>query len=221
MQQSQRFDLAIRQDIMEFFDYEPRLEGAQIGVAVKDGVVTLTGYASSGAECDCAAMLARRVPGVVRVIQTMRVAPAQSLRFADEELRQRILSVLTWYFASAIEEPDVEMTAGWATLTGRVDHHHVKEDAEEIVRRLLGVTGVSNRIEVRARPRTHDVRSRIGAALERRARQTSEAMTVALDDDGALRLSGRVKDSGERTLAERAARAAPGVCDIRNRLHIE
>jgi osmotically-inducible protein OsmY len=203
-----RHDLAIRWEIVETFDAEPRLAQAALGVGVEAGVVALTGIVGCGAEAIEAERLARRVDGVREVIPELQVLPLTRDRVTDVRLSSRALDVLDWFLPGEITGLEVAARAGWLIVTGKVAHHHVKEDAADLLRRLKGVVGLDNRLAVTGAADPARVRDTLKAALQRRADARAESLRVDVLPEGRVTVTGDLAPD-ERRVALTLARAAP------------
>lgn len=203
-------DSQIQQDVMDELQWEPRVDHANIGVAVKDGVVTLSGFVPSYACKIAAERAARHVKGVRGLAEEIEVRLPGDPKTADSEIAKRIADIFDWSVTIPRNRIEVKVEHGWVTLTGKVDFHFHRQTAKDLVSRISGVKGVSNLIEVRAAPSSFDVKERIVAALKRSADLDASTINVAADGD-TVRLGGKVHAWYERQIAERAAWAAPGV----------
>jgi osmotically-inducible protein OsmY len=212
-------DKALRENIIDELDFEPSINGANIGVAVEKGVVTLTGHVESYVEKIAAERAVERVRGVRAVAQEIEVRYAGHQRRADDEIAQRALDILNWSVQVPSDSIKVEVESGWITLKGTVEWQYQKRAAESAVRRLSGVRGVSNLIEIKPQLAASDVRQKIMNALKRNAEVEADNIRVVVDNDKVI-LEGTVKARYERNLAERAAWSAPGVKDVEDRLSI-
>jgi osmotically-inducible protein OsmY len=212
-------DKALRQNIIDELDFEPSINAANIGVAVEKGVVTLTGHVESYAEKIAAERAVERVRGVRAVAQEIEVRYAGHQRRADDEIAQRSLDIINWSVQVPSDSIKVEVEHGWITLRGTVEWQYQKRAAESAVRRLSGVRGVSNLIEIKPHLAASDVRQKIMNALKRNAEVDADNIRVVVDNDKVI-LEGTVKARYERNLAERAAWSAPGVKDVEDRLSI-
>src|SRR5579883_3242924 len=114
-------DLQLRQDVLDELDFEPAVNAAHIGVAVADGVVTLSGHVGSYAEKLAAESAARRVKGVRAIAQEIEVRYPSDKKTADDEIAARILSLLRWNTVVPADSIQVRVQDGWVTLTGQVD----------------------------------------------------------------------------------------------------
>jgi len=214
-----RMDTQIQADVLAELKYEPRVQPNEIGVAVKDGIVTLTGRVDSYLKKWEAEEAAHRVRGVKAVANEIEVRLPTSSERTDADLAAAAVRALEWDALINIDKLDVTVSKGWVTLKGSVDWQFQKHDAERVVRRLTGVTGVSNLLTVKPRVNPSDLKQRIEKALMRSAETDAQNITVDVDGNKVI-LKGTVRSWAERQEAERAAFAAPGVLSVDNRITI-
>jgi osmotically-inducible protein OsmY len=210
-------DSQLQHDVMEELKWEPQVDHSQIGVAAKDGVVTLTGFVPSFAQKIAAEKAARRVSGVRAVAQEIEVRFTSDPKTADAEIAQRILDIFAWDVTIPDERLTVKVEHGWVTLEGEVDWNYQKAAAFKAAGKIGGVKGVSNYVEVRAKASPTDIRDRIMAAFRRSSAIDASLIDIKIDGS-TVRLSGRVKGWNERKLAENAAWAAPGVTKVEDEI---
>ena len=212
-------DQSLRQDITDELDFEPAVNSAHIGVAVADGVVTLSGHVGSYAEKLAAESATRRVKGVRAIAQEIEVRYPSDKKTADDEIAQRAVKMLEWDVAVPSRAIEIKVEHGIVTLNGTVDWGFQRAEAEYDVRKLGGVKGVINLIAIRPKVRAEEVRSRLTAAFERNA--DLEAKHLKIDVvNGKVVLSGEVASWTEREAAERAAWSVPGVTAVDDRILI-
>lgn len=213
-------DSTLRQDIIDELDFEPSIDAADIGVAVEDGVVTLTGHVPTYAQKVKVERVVIRVRGVKGIAQRMEVRPFGANNAADDEIAKRAVSAIEWN--TTIPDGAVQVTVqdGWVTLTGKVEWQYQKAAAADMVRDLAGVVAVSNQIEIKPRVSALDVKRRIEEALKRNAELEAESIRIHVFEDGVVRLEGHVNAWSERRAAERAAWSAPGVKTVDDRITI-
>jgi len=209
-------DTALKRDVEDELAFQPRLDAAHIGVAVSNGVVTLTGFAKSYAEKLAAEKAARRVKGVRAVAQDIVVRFADAPKTADPEIAERLVALFDWD-ATIPNNLEVKVEKGWVTLAGNVDWHYQREAAEKAAGRLNGVKGVSNFIKVVVKPTTGDVKRNIVDAFRRASELDAHAIRVETDGH-TVRLSGEVHGWNERVMAEQAAWCVPGVTRVEDNL---
>jgi osmotically-inducible protein OsmY len=213
-------DGTLRQDIIDELDFEPSIDAADIGVAVENGIATLTGHVSTYAQKLTVEDVVRRVKGVKGFAQEIEVRPFGTHRTADDEIAKRAVNTINWNTSVPDGVVQVKVQDGWITLTGKVEWQYQKTAAANAVCDLAGVVGVSNQIEIKQRASTFDVKKRIEDALKRNAEIEAQAIKVNVMDGGKVRLEGRVHAWSERSAAERAAWSAPGVHAVEDRLTI-
>jgi osmotically-inducible protein OsmY len=215
-----RSDIEIQADVAAEVRWEPGLRDDDIAVGVRDGVVTLAGYVDSYADRWRAERAATRVRGVRAVANDLEVKLPTSDERTDPEIARAALSALEWNVLVPHDRIKVAVDKGWITLEGEVDHYHQAEEAERAVRTFTGVKGVTNLITVRTRPTPSDVKQRVREALARGAKFDAEHITVEVEGHKAI-LKGTVRSYAELRDAERAARNAPGVTEVENRLTVD
>lgn len=212
-------DAQLRSDVEEELVWDPSVGRGEIGVACKNGVVTLSGQVDSVAQKFAAMRAAERVGGVHAVADELTVHVPFSFKRSDTDIAHAVADALRW----DIEVPDDKITArvddGWVWLDGEVEWDYQRAAAERAVRYLTGVKWVSNNIKISKRPWVPEVKSRIENALKRTAE--ADAAHIHVDaTDGTVRLTGRVRSWAARADAERAAWSAPGVTSVRDELTI-
>ncbi len=212
-------DLELKKSVESELNFEPSINAAEIGVAVKNGVVTLSGRVPSYWEKVSAERAAARVSGVKAVANELEVRlPGLSER-TDADIAQAAVDTLRWSVLVPQDRIKVKVSKGWITLEGNVDWQYQKSAAEKAVRKLYGVLGVSNLIEVKPQVSKAEVKTSIEAALKRLAEVDANRIRVDTED-GKVVLSGSVRSWFEREEAERAAWAAPGVRSVEDRIAI-
>lgn len=212
-------DMDLRRDIMDELELEPRLNAASIGVAVVDGVVTLTGHVPSFSEKLTIEKVVGRVNGVRGIAQEIDVRYPGAGRLADDEIAKRALQVLGWDATVPDEAIKVTVDKGLVSLSGEVASNFQRDAAEREVSRMGGVTGVVNRITIKPPTDTADIRKKIKDALKRHAEVEAEAIRVNVIGDKAT-LEGNVDNWDERIAVRKAAWSAPGIRIVEDRLRI-
>jgi osmotically-inducible protein OsmY len=213
-------DLMLRENVLDELNYEPSLDATNVAVMAKDGVVTLTGHVSSYAEKLAAERATWRVHGVKAIAQKLEVELPGSKKLSDDDIARRAINILAWDVLAPSGGIHVKVSNGWVTLSGAVPWNYQREAAEADIRKLSGVTGVSNNILVEPHVQAGDVRKNIVDALKRHAEVEAERIKVDVRPDGTVAIEGQVDDWEERKAVERAAWSAPGVRSVENRVRI-
>lgn len=212
-------DSFLRQQIIDELEFEPSIDAAHIGVAVANGVVTLTGHVGSYAEKLAAEQAVQRVAGVRAIAQEVEVRYPNDKKTSDDQIAERALKIIAWNAQIPSDSVQVKVQKGWVTLSGSVDWNFQRRAAESAVHHLNGIAGISNLIEVKPRVTAHDIKGRIQAALKRNAELEADTIAVVVAADKVV-LEGRAKSWYERGLAERAAWSTPGVRKVEDHLRV-
>jgi len=207
-------DIQLQQDVLAELKWEPSVHAAEIGVEVKDGIVTLAGHVSTYAEKWDAERAAQRVSGVKALAIEMDVRLAGSSKKTDADVAQSVENVLHWNSTLPMDSVKVMVESGWITLSGEVDWEYQRQAAAKAVRYLTGIAGVRNQITIK-KPTVSlsAVKSDIEAALKRRA--TANAHKISVEVHGTdVTLTGRVDNWSEREAARHSAWGTPGVRNV-------
>ncbi|MGA2557222.1 MAG: BON domain-containing protein [Verrucomicrobiota bacterium] len=191
-----------------------------IGVLVKDGAVTLNGFATSYGEKWDAVRAAKRVGGVRAIADDIQVKLPDSRQRTDGDIAAAAAHQLDWSTTIPTGTVEVTVREGWITLEGEVEWWYQRSAAENAVLRLAGVKGVSNLITVKPKLAPAEVATAIKSAFERNA--LLEANKIQVETSGnKVTLRGKVRTYAEKDEAERAAWAAPGVSWVDDYLKVE
>ena len=217
-----RSDEQIQRDVLDELKWDARVQPNEIGVAVKDGIVALTGWVDSFAKKWVAERAAHRVHGVMAVVNDIEVRLPGSAERSDEDIALAATRALEWDTLVPMENVELTVSKGTVTLRGEVEWEFERQEAERAVRRLSGVRGVINAITVRPRVTAspQELKQKIENALVRNAE--TDAQRITIDVDGSkVTLRGTVRSWMERREAERIAWSSPGVTTVDNRIQIE
>jgi osmotically-inducible protein OsmY len=213
-----RTDEQIQQDVLAELKWDARLQPNEIGVIVKDGVVTLTGWVDSYLKKWTAEDVAHRVSGVKAVANDIEVKLLTER--TDPDIAAAAVRAIEWDAAVPSDKIQVTVSKGWVTLKGEVEWQYQKQDAERVVRRLAGVKGVSNLITVKPRTTASELKKKIEDSLIRNAQLDANRITVEVQGSKAI-LKGTVRSWAEKEEAERVAWSAPGITSVENRIMLE
>jgi len=214
-----RLDSDIRRDVEDELRWDPDIDATDIGVAVHNGVVALTGFVRSYAQKTQAERGAKRVAGVVGVANDIEVRLPVIDQRPDPDIVRDAASALKTELPYSAENIKVIAQNGWLTLEGVVEWNYARERAATAVRRVRGVKGVTNSITLKPKVAPSEIRHKIEDAFRRSAEIDASRITVEANGSEVI-LRGTVRSWAERSEAERAAWAAPGVIKVDNRIAI-
>ena len=214
-----RSDIDIKRDVEAELRWNPDIDATDIAVSVKDGVVTLSGFVRSYAQKFEAEQTAKRVNGVRAVANDIEVRLPIFNQRPDPEIARDAVKEIQKNLPYASEHIGVVVRDGWVTLEGSVEWNYQRERAAQVVRRVRGVKGVTNLIELQPRVPPVEVKHKIEQAFRRSAELDANRITVETEG-GVVTLRGTVRSWAERQEAERVAWATPGVVRVNNLITI-
>ena len=213
-------DADIRRDVESELQWDPSLDDRKIGVIVNNGVVTLTGEVGHFAGKLAAEDIAKRVSGVRAIANDLQVQIPLSGMRSDTDIAQAAANALQWHVSMGGTQIKPIVKDGWITLSGKVNWGFQRTSAENAVRNLMGVKGITDNITVASTIRPADVKHKIEEAFKRHAILEAKDIEVKVDSS-TVTLKGHVHTWQEHDDAARAAWAAPGVANVENRLSIQ
>jgi len=213
-------DIQLKADVTAELAWDPAINATNIGVMVKDGVVTLAGHLDTFAEKHAAERAVRRVSGVCGIALDLDVKLAPEHKRSDSEIAQAAITALRLNSLVPDGKVKVEVEEGWVTLTGEVDWGYQLSSAEQCVRPLIGVQGLFNQIAIKPRASGKDIASQITSALTRQAER--EARHIGVEVEGSVvTLRGKVHSLAEHDAAVGAAFGTHGVSRVVDELEVE
>jgi osmotically-inducible protein OsmY len=210
-------DVRLRDAVVQQLDWDPEVDASAVGVAARDGTVTLAGFIDSYAGKLAAERAAKRVRGVRGVANDIEVR--LKLERVDPDIAADVVRSLRLCLAVP-ETVQTSVHNGFVTLTGQVDWIYQRREAEQVARHTRGVRGVLNHVVLKPKAIERDVRHRIVEALHRNANLDARHIIVSVVGDRAV-LTGTAGTWLQRESAERAAADAPGITQVENRIMVE
>ena len=212
-------DKQLQKTVSAALEWAPDVSSAHIGVAAKDGVVTLTGHVDRYAEKVAAERVASRIKGVRAIAEEIEVHYLGQATTDDEAIAVKAANILSWDTMLPSGRIAVKVEHGWVSLTGEVDWQYQRVLAEQGMHRLNGVKGISNQIELAKQVQPADVTLKVENALKRDSALEAAGIKVETENH-TVTLSGHVRSWHDREVAERAAWSAPVVTYVVDRIAI-
>lgn len=212
-------DSDLKRDVTAELAWDPAVRANAIGVAVKNGVVTLTGHLETFAEKHAAARAVRRVADVKAIALELDVKLAPDHKRSDTDIATSAENALKWNTLVPAEAITLTVDHGWITLRGEVEWDFQRRSAEKAIRALMGVVGISNEITLRVKPQATNLSRKIEEALTRQAIREAQRIKVSVEGN-TVKLIGNVHSWQERDAAQGVAWTAPGVRAVINELTV-
>lgn len=213
-------DADLKNDVLTELSWDPLVPEAKIGVAVSEGVVTLTGHLDTYSEKIATKRAVERVSGVKAIALEMEVVPQGVHKRSDTEIAMAIEHALGWNSSVPKDRVKVAVEKGWVTLSGELDWNFQRRAVERMLRPLKGVVGITDNITLKALPVPVNLATRIQDALVRQASREARRIDISMDGS-VVTLRGRVHSWAEKNAAEGATWSAPGVSRVNNELTVE
>jgi osmotically-inducible protein OsmY len=214
-----RTDADLKRDVTAELAWDPAVVSTAIGVAVKNGVVTLTGHIDTFAQKHAAARAVRRVADVKAIALELDVKLAPDHQRSDTDIATSAENALRWNTLVPVDAITLVVDHGWITLRGEVEWDFQRRNVEKAIRPLMGVVGISNEITLRARPQAANLARRIEEALTRQALREARHVKVGVEGH-TVTLTGTVHSWQERDAVQGVAWTAPGVRTVVNELNV-
>jgi len=212
-------DAQIQTDVQNQLKWEPEMNAAQIGVAVSNGIVTLSGIVDTYPKKLTAERIAKNVIGVKAVALDIQVGISPVNRKSDTEIAEACVNALRWDSSVPDDKIKVRVENGTVSIDGAVEWGYQRLAAKNAIMKLTGVKGVNNMVVVKQKPSSIDIKQRIRQSFITTAGH--EADNIRLEVLGSkVVLRGSVKSHYEKEEAENTAWATPGVNEVENKIEV-
>lgn len=213
-------DDQIQMDVMEELRWQPYLKASEIGVAVKDGIVTLSGRVDSYSKKLAAEKAAKKIAGVRAIAEDIQIGISPETGKSDTEIAEAALNALKWNAMVPADKIKLKVEDAIVKLEGEVEWEYQRQQAKKAIQHLTGIRFIINSITVTPKVKLSDIEHKISAAFHRSATIDAEKVKAEIDNNKVI-LRGKVRSFAEKEDAENAAWAAPGILEVENDLQIE
>jgi osmotically-inducible protein OsmY len=206
-------DLEIQQDVISQLKWEPFVKASEIGVSVKNGIVTLSGLVDSYSKKIAAETAVRKVSGVKAIAEDIQIGVSPTFKKTDTEIAESVLNALKWHSAVPEDKIRVKVEEGIVTLDGEVEWDYQRTSAKNAVSNLMGVRNVISNLTVKPKALVSEIEKKISAAFHRSATIDAEKISISVTGNKVI-LHGQVRSYAEKQDAEDAAWSAPGIGSV-------
>lgn len=212
-------DEQLKTDVAAELAWDPAVNATGIGVAIRNGIVTLSGEVDTYMHKHAVERAVRRVSGVRGIALDLHVYLAPGDKRSDAEIAQAALAALKWHSLVPEDKVKVEVEDSWVTLTGEVDWGYQSASAEQCIRPLVGVRGVTNQIRLKQHVNPAEMQADIESALARHAQREARRIAVQVEA-GVVTLRGQVSSMAEHEAVIGTAYGSKGVTRVVDQLEV-
>ncbi len=212
-------DIQVQKDVIDQLKWEPFLHDSEIGVAVKNGIVNLSGQVDSYYKKLSAENATKKIAGVKAIAEDIQIGVSPASNKTDTEIAEAVLNALKWHSAVQEEKIKIKVENGNVRLDGEVEWEYQRTSARSAIENLTGVLSIINLISVKPKVTASDIQQKISSAFHRSASIDAGKITVEVKGSKVI-LRGNVRSFVEKDDAETAAWNAPGVTSVESKLKI-
>jgi len=210
----------LQKDVQDAIKWEPLLNAAEIGVTVKDGIVSLTGVVDSYSKKLEAEAAAKNVAGVKAVVEKIEIKFSSSWNKSNADIANEVIAALKSRWDVPSDKVKVTVQDGWVTLEGELSWNYQKDAAKDAVNYLSGVKGVTNNIMIKSESKDAIEKKDVESALSRNWSVNSQDINVNVSGTK-VTLTGTVSSWYQKDEAGRIAWNTPGIWTLDNQLVVE